>query len=272
MKNIKRFSNFNEAIITPSDFTEMIDELRDSLLVKEEEFFRTMPRRPMGRMMGGPGMPPIGRMPMGPGGMPPMGMPMGGPGGMPPMGPMPGLDIDEVNDITNGYNVYFEDYDTFYNGLPDDLKRTAPPRRGTPLFGYVSENQQIRIVLTGEKLMVMDLGFLNHIVQHESIHIGQRGRRNLPYALPDPKNQKLYFSDKDEIMAFSQSIVDMMKTDRFPIRNLEDLEKYLKTNRLWSDIKRVVDADVKKRYLKYIYAYLKEEVPSTKKEPFRLKK
>jgi hypothetical protein len=248
MKNIKSFSSFNEAIITPSDFTEMIDELRDSLLVKEEEFFRTMPRRPMGRM-DGPGMPPMGGMP-----------------------PMPGLEIDEVNDITNSYNVYFEDYDTFYDGLPDDLKRTAPPRRGSPIFGYVSENQQIRIVLTGGKLRIMDLGFLNHMAQHESIHIGQRSRRNLPYSLPDPKNQKLYFSDKDEIMAFSQSIVDMMKTDRFPIRNLEDLERYLKTNRLWSDIKRVVDTDVKNRYLKYIYVYLKEEVPSTKKEPFRLKK
>ena len=265
MKNIKRFRNFNEAIISPTDFTEMIDELRDSLLVEEEEFFRNDPR-PMGRMMGGPG------------GMPPMGMPMGGPGGMPMgmhmgsgMPPMPGLEIDEVNDITNSYNVYFEDYDTFYDGLPQDLKRTAPPRKGAPIFGYVSENQQIRIVLTGDKLRIMDLGFLNHMAQHESIHIGQRGRRNLQYSLPDPKDQKSYFSDKDEIMAFSQSIVDMMKTDRRPIRRMEDLESSLRSNGLWSSIKKVVDEDVKNRYLKYIYAYLKEEVPSTKKEPFRLK-
>jgi len=191
MNKIKSFRSFNEAAITPTNFTEMMDKLRDSLLEKEEQYYN----QPIGT-----------RHPM-----------MVGPGGL-TGGQINKLNIEEANEIGNQYNVYFVSYDTFYNGLPDNLKSTAPPRRGgPPFFGYVSENQQIRIVLTNGSLSIMDLGYLNHMVQHESIHIGQRSRRSLSYALPDPNNQKSYFSDKDEIMAFSQSIVDMMKTDRYPI-------------------------------------------------------
>jgi hypothetical protein len=167
------------------------------------------------------------------------------------------LTIEQVNPITVPYGVHFVSYDTFYNDLPEHLKSTAPPR-GTPIFGHIDANNRIKIVVSIPFIGIRELPFLNHMIQHESVHVGQWGRRagNVEWTLPDAKDRKSYFSNKDEIMAFSQSVVEMMITTQ-NIRSLNDVQSALNTNRLWSDIKKHVDPEVQNRYLKYIYEYAK---------------
>jgi len=167
------------------------------------------------------------------------------------------LQINQVNPITQPHGVTFVNYDDFYAGLPDNLKSTAPPRN-TPLFGFIDANNNIKIVISIPFIGIRELPFINHMIQHESVHIGQWDRRagNVAWTLPDPKDRKSYFSNKDEIMAFSQSVVEMMINNQ-GVRNFKDVPEALKRNPLWNDIKGFVDTDVQNRYLKYIYEYSK---------------
>jgi hypothetical protein len=178
------------------------------------------------------------------------------------------LSLDEANDIAEAYGVKFIDYSDFYKGLSDDLKHTAPPRN-TPVFGFFREDGIICVVVTGLDRMgfegiphvsPMNLGFINHIIQHESIHTEQWRRREgkMEYTLPDPKDRKLYFSNKDEIMAFSQSMIEMMMSHE-GLTKISQLQRLLNRNPLWTDIKKAgVSEEVKKRYLKYIYQYAEQ--------------
>jgi hypothetical protein len=166
------------------------------------------------------------------------------------------LSIREANRIGQDYGVNVKDYDTFLNSLPQNLRHTAPPRN-TPLFGFIGEDNSINVVLGIPGIGIRELGFLNHIIEHESVHRGQWARRgaNVAWVLPDANDREKYFSNKDEIMAFSQSIVEMLLRGPRPINRMEDLERGLKMNPLWNDIKRMVDPMIQKRYLKYIYEY-----------------
>jgi hypothetical protein len=178
------------------------------------------------------------------------------------------LSLDEANDISEAYGVKFIDYSDFYDALSDNLKHTAPPRN-TPVFGFFREDGIICVVVTGldrrgiegiPHISAMNLGFINHIIQHESIHTEQWRRREgkMEYTLPDPKDSRAYFSNKDEIMAFSQSMIEMMMSHE-GLRNISQLKELLDRNRLWQDIKKSgVSEEVKKRYLKYIYQYAEQ--------------
>ena len=76
--------------------------------------------------------------------------------------------------------------------------------------------------------------------------------------MPDPKKIGAYFADTDEIMSFSQSIVDML-INMDKVKSLKDGIKKLKDNRLYKDVKRNVSTEVLKKYHKYIYLYLEKE-------------
>lgn len=168
------------------------------------------------------------------------------------------LTLDSANKIGSKYGVIFKSYNDFYESLPEHLKHTAPPSN-TPIFGLLDENNKINVVLGMPKITLYDINFISHIIQHESVHKGQEERRNksVKYTLPDPKDSKSYFSTKDEIMAFSQSIIDMMLS-REGFRDISQLRSLLKRNPLYNDIKKAVDEDVLKRYNKYIYQYAEQ--------------
>jgi hypothetical protein len=173
------------------------------------------------------------------------------------------LPLDAANAIVEEYGVIFIDYQTFYLGLRPDLRRTAPPEN-TPIFGFFREDGTICIVVGGHNRMgtlptitLSNLGFINHVIQHESIHTEQWRRRagKVEYTLPDPKDRKSYFGNKDEIMAFAQSVVEMMMTQG-RLTSMSQLQTSLDRNPLWNSIKNSgVSQEVKNRYLKYIYEY-----------------
>ena len=170
------------------------------------------------------------------------------------------LSIQMTNTITEPYGVIFKTYDDFYTGLADHLKHTAPPRR-TPLFGYIDADNRINIVASIPMIGIRELPFINHMAQHESVHLGQWEKRagKVEWTLPDPNDRKAYFSNKDEIMAFSQSVSEMMINNQ-GVRSMDDIPGALSTNPLWRDIKGFVSDTVRTRYLKYIYQYIKAYV------------
>jgi hypothetical protein len=59
-------------------------------------------------------------------------------------------------------------------------------------------------------------------------------------------------------MAFSHSIADQLIS--MGAKNVEDILDMLKKVRLYQDIKKVVDEKILKRYHKYIYLYLQNEL------------
>lgn len=126
------------------------------------------------------------------------------------------LTREELADIGAHHDIEVVDYDTFYNELPsDEQRRTAPPR-GVPFFALVNETtRKVRIVMNAPSAGEEAINFIYHMVKHENVHIGQlkatsaKGHERALGGM-DVTDMNKYFSNKDEVMAFSQSVVDMV--------------------------------------------------------------
>ena len=165
------------------------------------------------------------------------------------------------------------DYDEFYNSLSEENKKTAPPRRGVPFFALfnpirrkamfvLSDPNAARFIPNFKEIML-------DIIGHERVHAEQSLRKGkIDYKLPSPLDRKAYFSNKEEVMAFSFTIANgLSKTNKSletatreldipfnPISAMRPAEHTM----LWSDIKRYCDEKTIKRYRKYIYLYLEK--------------
>jgi hypothetical protein len=110
------------------------------------------------------------------------------------------------------------------------------------------------------------------IIGHERVHAEQSLRKGtIDYKLPSPLDRKAYFSNKEEVMAFSFTIANgLSKTNRSLETAMSQLDSQGNDNfrgmgmrpaehtMLWSDIKRYCDEKTIKRYRKYIYLYLEK--------------
>lgn len=200
---------------------------------------------------------------------------------------------DSVNDdsIVNSFQSAVEfgsknnfdvvEYDEFYNSLSERNKKTAPPRFGVPFFAVFNpNNKRIMFILSdinAPRIIPNFKEVMLDIIGHEKVHSGQYNKRgDFIYDLPDPRKMKEYFSNKDEIMAFSWSIANGLSKTNNNIKDaIADLKMSIEMpdprmrmmppeprmrqpehKLLWSNIKRCCDEDVIKRYDKYIYMYL----------------
>ena len=186
--------------------------------------------------------------------------PFGG-GGRPPMIPMA-----EFKRLAQENDIEVVNYNEFFRDLPEDQKETAPPRFdpakrvGSPVFALVNPvTKKQRIVLCVPMVDPQIAEMTVHMLKHETVHVGQHSKRvGYEKLLPDPKNDKEYFSDTDEVMAYSQSIVDLLiNKDR--VKSVEEGIKELKFNDLWRKIKGSVDKATLNKYKKYVYLYLEQE-------------
>jgi hypothetical protein len=121
-------------------------------------------------------------------------------------------------------------YDTFHKALPDDkMRKDAPPRNRIPFFGLCNPvTHKSSLVVQVPKLSSRDLDFAYHMLKHENVHVGQKSRKidkTSGEYLGDISNTKAYFSNKDEVMAFAQSLSDMVM-DQNP-KTLEDAIKMI---------------------------------------------
>jgi len=175
------------------------------------------------------------------------------------------ITFDRLKEIGDKYDIEVVDYDTFYKNLPDDkMRKDAPPKGGIPFFGLCNPvTYKATLVLQVPRIDSRGLNFAYHMLKHENVHVGQKSRKkdkSKGEYLGDIRNTKAYFSNKDEIMAFAQSVSDMVM-DMNP-QTLEQAVKMIDRSPLWRPIQSV-DVETKKRYKKYIYLYLEKEFEKT---------
>jgi hypothetical protein len=171
------------------------------------------------------------------------------------------LEIDDLKAIGDNHGIEIVTYDEFLDELPDEVKHTAPPRRAG-LFALVNpDTGGPRVVVAIPRIDKRAIDYIYHMLKHEVIHVEQFRRRpdDVAHNLPDPANQPEYFSNKDEVMAFSHSIADMLITSgRY--EDVESAMNSLATIELYTIVKKSVDSKTLKRYHKYIYMYLQNEI------------
>lgn len=174
------------------------------------------------------------------------------------------------------------EYDEFYNSLGESDKRTAPPSRGVPFFALFHPERKRPMFVVCDKNVFRFMPMkeiISDIIGHEKVHAEQAIRRGgLEFNLPDPRDRKAYFSNKEEVMAFAFTIANgLSKTNRSLEEAMSQLDSQGNDNfrgmgmrpaehtMLWSDIKRNCDEKTIKRYRKYIYLYLEKMYLSNEK-------
>ena len=172
---------------------------------------------------------------------------------------------------THGFDVV--DYDTFYNSLSEKNKKTAPPRHGIPFFALFNPSTKkpmfVLVDPNAPKFIPNFKEIITDIIRHEKVHQEQSKRKDkIAYELPNPIDRKSYFSNKDEIMAFSWTIANGLSKTNSNIKDaISDLDAKIgfasrvysgEHKMLWNDIKRNCSEDIIKRYRKYIYMYLEK--------------
>lgn len=194
------------------------------------------------------------------------------------------LTINSFDDLVeygkkNEFDVV--DYDDFHNSLTDADKKNAPPKVGVPFFALFHPERKVPMfVLNDEKVIQRIPNFkeiVDDIIGHEKIHKEQSIRKgDVEYSLPNPIEQNKYFSNKEEIMAFSWTIAnDLSKKSQ----TVEDAIHRLDTKgfeksqwkQIWSTINRVCDENILKRYRKYIYLYLEDILSGEQEENIHTK-
>jgi hypothetical protein len=172
------------------------------------------------------------------------------------------------------YDVDIIKLNDYMDNLPSDDENLSIPSdddmRQMPMFGYVDpRTNKITIVFSNNvtHFMLQFLFFFKQILKHESVHLGQASRRPSQTTgeyFGDVMDRKKYFENKDEIMAFANTLVSNFMVFKKP-ETLDDakriMKKYLrdKEDRMWVEIKNNVDNETLKKYLKYIYLYLEQE-------------
>jgi hypothetical protein len=169
------------------------------------------------------------------------------------------ITTEEFAEIGAEYGIEIVDYDTFYAELSDAHRESAPPR-GVPAFATVNpDTLRPRVIVNVPRIDMRLFDYIFHMLKHEMVHVGQWSRRAVQReGGPNPTDRTAYFSDKEEIMAFSQSIVDQMI--KMGARSISQGMGLLPQIRLYLDIRRAVEQSVLKRYHKYIYLYLEQEL------------
>lgn len=169
------------------------------------------------------------------------------------------ISTEEFAEIGAEYGIEIVDYDTFYAELSDAHRESAPPR-GVPAFATVNpDTLRPRVIVNVPRIDMRLFDYIFHMLKHEMVHVGQWSRRAVQReGGPNPTDRSAYFSDKDEIMAFSQSIVDQMI--KMGARSISQGMLFLPQIRLYLDIRKAVEQSVLNRYHKYIYLYLEQEL------------
>lgn len=173
------------------------------------------------------------------------------------------------------------EYDAFYTSLSEVDKKNAPPNKGVPFFAlFHPERKKPMFVICDRKIINRIPNFkeiVNDIIGHEKIHYEQSIRKgDVEYSLPNPIEQNKYFSNKEEIMAFSWTIAnDLSKKSQ----TVEDAIHRLDTRgfeqsqwkQIWGTINRVCEENIIKRYRKYIYMYLDKILSKDEEENIHTK-
>lgn len=184
--------------------------------------------------------------------------------------------------IENDFDVV--NYSEFYASLSDADKKTAPKNGMAPFFALFHPIRKKPMFVVDPIIINRIPGFKNivdDIISHEKIHGEQVQKRNgLVFDLPDPNGSK-YFSNSDEVMAFSWSIaiglkyiaVDSVNSGKSKLESIKDAINSLDINnkitnmprvmlephyQIWNAITKKCNEQTIRKYKKYIYLYLEK--------------
>jgi len=166
--------------------------------------------------------------------------------------------------MAHGYGIEVVDYKTFYKELPDLWKKGQIPHRGVKIFGLANPvTKKPRLVITVDTIKKEDYNFISTVVSHEFVHSGQLERMKPGTVYVPPKtvyNLNIYYSDKQEVMAWSKTIVDDI-IQTFKPSSFEEAMEFLPKGHYYKRVKETLKNDPKvwNKYLKNIYNYFKME-------------
>jgi hypothetical protein len=171
-----------------------------------------------------------------------------------------GLRFEEFRSMAMPYGVEVVRYDQFIREIPEENRKSAPPPMA-PFFALINpDTERPRIVMNIPMLFARERKEISKMLKHELIHMGQVHRRpeGMTVGGWDVRDEKEYLSNKDEVMAFSHSVVEDLIS--MGATTVEEGVKLLPRSRMWKWISDNATSSALKRYRKYIYLYLKLEL------------
>ena len=174
------------------------------------------------------------------------------------------ISFNQLASMAAKYGIEVVDYDTFYDELPESWKKGQIPHNKIQIFGLANPvSKRPRLVVTIDPINKLQYNFISIVVSHEFVHAGQMDRLKPGVIYIPPKtvyDLNVYYSDKQELMAWSKTIVDdVLKT--FNPNSFEEAMEKLPKGHYYRKIKEVFKNDPKvwNKYLKNIYNYMKLE-------------
>ena len=185
------------------------------------------------------------------------------------------ISYNEFKTIAEKYGIEVVTYDEFISDYPKEYLKDVPSflevRTGGDVLGMVNPvTNNVRLIFADEEVVINGYSFshLMRMIKHEFIHLKQALRKKTKKSgeyYGDSKDYNKYFTNKDEIMAFANTIVLTYLSYRNP-NDFEsakkDIERHLKIDPTYKIIKNNVDEKTLNRYKKYIYLYLEQEFNS----------
>jgi len=184
--------------------------------------------------------------------------------------------LKDINKIFKGSEIYFSDFDEYFEGLTNEKEKIVAPKDlmlmgGVKFALYNTNIDKINIVV--EPTMFLDFinsnedkkdfyDFFNLILRHESIHLQQVSKMGKDKYVLDASptvNAKKYWTSPYEIMAYAQSLVDDLHNQGYSNEEIENLLRNEKNIESWIYRlhKKVLNQQQFKKFMKYVYLYLK---------------
>jgi len=183
--------------------------------------------------------------------------------------------LEEINKISEKYGIIFSDFDTFYNTLARESEKKVAPK-DLMLFGGVKFAlfnkyiDKINIVVESEiffEYLHNDedktdfYNFIHQVLRHESIHkqqVSKMGKDIYRLDASPTGNQKSYWSNPQEIMAYAHSLVNDLMDQGHNKEEITDILKHEKNIKSWIHQvhKKYLDPNKYKKFMKYAYEYI----------------
>jgi hypothetical protein len=182
--------------------------------------------------------------------------------------------IAELNEMAKEYTVQFSNFDDFHDSLGTDVEKEMAPKElmlmGGVKFALFNKYKEVMMIVVEEEMFLEFLKgdgvdrlttFLREVLRHESIHLQQvdRMKDKSGYKLDasPTHNSKKYWTDKKELMAYAQSMIDQLTAQGM---DKDEIESKIKNPRdikswIWNVYKQVLDPKQMKRFLKYVFQY-----------------
>jgi hypothetical protein len=171
-----------------------------------------------------------------------------------------GIRFEELRDMAAPHGIEVVRYDQFIRELPEEHQENVPPARA-PFFALINPvNDRLRLVVNLPMLFARERSEIAKMIKHELIHMGQLQRRPVGMSVGgwDVRDEGKYLSNQDEIMAFSHSVVEDLIA--MGAQTVEEGVRLLPQCKMWKWIKLNASQAALKKYLKYVYLYLRLEL------------